>query len=89
MKYSNFTGVVSWSGGVIPLRKGQSIDEGHPLLAERPELFGEGQETADVSNTVRATPAGAARVETTSTSGPGTARVENGAPGRVRKVQGQ
>jgi hypothetical protein len=88
MKYSNITAVVSWSGGVLPLRKGQSIDDDHPLLAERPDLFGDGEETAQVSNTVRAGAPGA-RVETTSTAGPAGARVENGAPGRVRKVQGQ
>lgn len=89
MKYSNFTGVVSWSGGNIPLRKGQSIDDDHPLLAERPDLFDDGEETAQVSNRVNAQAPGTPRVESTATQGPGGSRVENGAPGRVRKVQGQ
>jgi hypothetical protein len=89
MKYSNFTGVLAWSGGVIPLRKGQSIDEEHPLLKERPELFEDGQETADVSNRTNAQAPGQPRIETTSTQGAGGVRAENGAPGRVRKVAGQ
>lgn len=39
MKYSSYEGVISWSGGTMVLRSGQSIDEDHPLYAERPELF--------------------------------------------------
>lgn len=37
--YSSTEGVVAWSGGEILLRKGQSIDEDHPLYQERPDLF--------------------------------------------------
>lgn len=39
MKYSSTEGVVSWSGGQILLRHGQSIEEDHPLYSERPDLF--------------------------------------------------
>lgn len=39
MRYSNFAGIVRWSGGTTILSRGQSIDDDHPLLAERPDLF--------------------------------------------------
>jgi hypothetical protein len=39
MKYSQISAVVRWSGGTTVLRKGQSADEDHPLVKERPELF--------------------------------------------------
>jgi hypothetical protein len=37
--YSTIAGVVRWSQGTIVLTRGQSIEEGHPLVEERPELF--------------------------------------------------
>jgi hypothetical protein len=39
MKYSKIAGVVRWSGGTTLLRKGQSADEDHGLVKERPDLF--------------------------------------------------
>lgn len=39
MKYSKLAGVVRWSGGTTVLRKGQSADDDHGLVKERPELF--------------------------------------------------
>lgn len=39
MKYSTFTGAVRWSGGTAILRKGQSADDDHPLVKERPKLW--------------------------------------------------
>jgi hypothetical protein len=39
MKYSKVEGVISWSGGSMPLRKGTRFDDDHQLVAERPELF--------------------------------------------------
>lgn len=82
MQYSKFTGVVAWSGGTTTLRHGMAIDDGHPLLDERPELFGPGNQTADIPNrTHGTTPAQPPVVESTMQTGPG--------GGRVRKVQGQ
>jgi hypothetical protein len=39
VKYSKLAGVVRWSGGTTVLRKGQSADDDHGLVKERPELF--------------------------------------------------
>lgn len=39
MKYSNTTGAVRWEGGLTVLKEGDSIDEDHPLVTERPDLF--------------------------------------------------
>jgi hypothetical protein len=39
MKYSKIAGAVRWSGGTTLLRKGQSADDDHPLVLERPRLF--------------------------------------------------
>jgi hypothetical protein len=39
MKYSKIAGVTRWSGGTTLLRKGQSADEDHGLVKERPDLF--------------------------------------------------
>ncbi len=77
------SGVVAWSGGTIVLRAGQSIDNDHPLLAERPDLFKDGDNEADV-RTPQGPPQGsqgAPVVQTTMAEGP--------QGGRVRKVLGQ
>ena len=66
MKYSKFSGVVGWNGGSTLLREGQSIDENHPLYRERPDLFRDGEETADL-----ATRQNPGAVETTMNTGPG------------------
>ena len=73
MKYSKIAGAVRWDGGMTILSKGQSIDEDHPLVEERPDLFTDEEPTASL-------PSG--RIETTRTGGPGTARTE-----RPRVVQ--
>jgi hypothetical protein len=39
MKYSKLAVVLRWSGGTTILRKGQSADDDHPLVKERPDLF--------------------------------------------------
>jgi hypothetical protein len=64
--YSRISGVVAWSGGSTLLREGQSIEKDHPLYKERPELFREGEQTADFST--RQQPGA---VETTANAGPG------------------
>jgi hypothetical protein len=66
VKYSKISGVVGWSGGSTLLREGQSIDEDHPLLKERPELFRGGEEVADL-----ATRSNPGTVETAANTGPG------------------
>lgn len=75
MKQSKLTGVISHSGGQTVLREGQTIDDHHPLVTERPDLF-EGIDGEAKSQT-----ANPAVVESTMQSGPG--------GGRVRKVTGQ
>jgi hypothetical protein len=77
MKLSNLTGVIAYSGGQLTLREGQTVDDNHPIVAERPELFrdiedGVGQ-TAQTPNP--------RVVESTMQTGPG--------GGRVRRVSGQ
>jgi hypothetical protein len=49
MKYSNTTGVVRWSGGTTLLRKGQSADDDHPLVKERPDLWTNAAPSASLS----------------------------------------
>jgi hypothetical protein len=41
MKYSKAAHVVRWSGGTTPLSQGMSADDDHPLVLERPDLFGD------------------------------------------------
>ena len=41
MKYSLVAGIVRWSGGQMTLTRGMSADDDHPLVVERPDLFGE------------------------------------------------
>lgn len=72
MKYSRFQGVLRWSGGTIMLRKGQTVDDDHPLVAERPELFDDGASDQGAS---------------ISTSGPSIERATR-APGEVRNTPG-
>lgn len=63
MKYSTVEGVISWSGGTMPLRKGTRFDDDHGLVSERPELFDDTDPGADhksapqVGNVERATAA--------------------------------
>lgn len=48
-QYSKIEGALEWSGGTLLLRRGMSIDDDHPLLAERPELFDSKDPGADLS----------------------------------------
>ena len=75
--------VVAWSGGTTVLRAGQSIDDDHPLLAERPELFHDGENQSDLRSPTGPPQGVQGRpvVQTAAAEGP--------AGGRVRKVQGQ
>jgi len=50
MKYANRTGAVRWSGGTTLLRKGQSADDDHPLVRERPDLFDDNEPGASLSS---------------------------------------
>lgn len=67
MKYSKIAGALRWTEGTIVLRKGQSIDDDHPLVAERPDIWGDEAPGADIAST---------RVQSTMTSGPAGVRVE-------------
>jgi hypothetical protein len=46
--YAKTAGAVTWSGGMMPLRKGQSIDENHALAKERPDLFTDKEPGAEI-----------------------------------------
>lgn len=51
MQFAKANAVVAWSGGTMVLRANQSIDDDHPLLAERPDLFTEGDDQAEIRHT--------------------------------------
>lgn len=82
MKLSKLTGVIAYSGGQMTLREGQTIDDSHPLVAERPELFDDVEATDVKSQTTNPTV-----VQTTMADGPGGGRIQR--PARVQKVPGQ
>lgn len=63
MKYSKVSGIVRWSGGSTVLGMGTSIDDDHPLAAERPDLFGDEAPGADIRTPGPARPKGEAPVE--------------------------
>lgn len=71
MKYSKLAVVLRWSGGTTVLRKGQSADDDHPLVKERPDLFTDVAPGASL-----ATPRSASAVERATR-----------APGEVRSVE--
>lgn len=82
-KVAKNSGVIAWSGGTTVLRAGQSIDEDHPLLKERPDLFEGGEAHNDIRTPDGPPQGGQGRpaVQTTMAEGP--------QGGRVRKVAGQ
>ncbi len=41
MKYAKVSGAVRWSGGTTIIHEGMSADHDHPLVLERPDLFGD------------------------------------------------
>lgn len=47
MKFSKAEGVIAYSGGTMPIKKGMRFDDDHPLVAERPELFNDTDPGAD------------------------------------------
>ena len=75
MKYSKIAGVVRWSEGTIVLRRGQSIDDEHPLALERSDLFDDVEPGAEIPHKA------AARVQT-GMQRPGEVRMER-APRRA------
>lgn len=68
MQFAKSGGVVTWSQGTIVLRKGQTIEDGHPLLEERPDLFSDDDPGAEIRTS-------APRVQT-AMQRPGEARTE-------------
>jgi hypothetical protein len=49
MKYAVVTGIVRWSGGSMELIRGKSADDNHPLVVERPDLFGDQPPEAELA----------------------------------------
>lgn len=81
MKYSTVTGAVRWSGGTTLLHRGQSADNDHPLVKERPDLWTDKAPGASLS-----TPRSTRPVER-ATRAPGEVRdTPRRGPGRPRKV---
>lgn len=75
MKFACVSGVVRWSGGTTVLNRGQAADDDHPLVLERPDLFG------DVSPVQVSLPApGPTRRVERATQGPGEVRTPVSAP---------
>lgn len=50
MKYSLVTGNVAWSQGTAQLKRGMSAEDDHPLVLERPDLFGDQAPDAELSS---------------------------------------
>ncbi len=81
MKYAKAANVVTWSGGMLPVRKGTSFEDDHPLVLERPDLFQD--EEPGATHTAPRVQSGLQR--------PGEARMEQGpkvvqAPPRTGKT---
>ena len=70
MKYAKAAGAVRWSEGWITLRRGQSIENDHPLAIERPDLFDDVEPGAEIQGGFATS-----RVESGMTSGPGSQSV--------------
>jgi hypothetical protein len=66
VKYCKIAGSLRWSGGMIILHRGQSIDDDHPLVKERPDLWEDEEPGAQIAS---------ARVES-GMQRPGEARTE-------------
>ncbi len=75
MKYAKQSGVVSWSGGMMTLRQGMSIDDDHPLVTESPDLWTDQAPGADIPHPGRE----ARRVQSTMQR-PGESRMERTPP---------
>jgi len=57
VKYAKDSLVVSWSGGQTVLRRDQTVDPDHPLVAERPDLFADAPSRPQLRAIERATAA--------------------------------
>ena len=79
MKYATVSGAVRWSGGTTIIHEGMSADQDHPLVLERPDLFGD-----EAPPPMLASSGGDARRSVLTTEG--RTRVERAtrAPGEVR-----
>lgn len=71
VKYSKHHGMLAWSGGTLLLKLGQTIDRDHPIVKERPDLFGDTDPGATIKHT-------SAPVVERGTSAPGEVRVTPG-----------
>ncbi|MFA5712528.1 hypothetical protein [Mycolicibacterium sp.] len=80
MKYSKVSGAVRWSGGTTILHRGQSADDDHPLVRERPDLWTGENPGADLRSRKR-------RPVERATRAPGEVRdTPRRGPGRPRKT---
>ncbi len=89
MKYSKIGGMLAWSGGNTLLRVGMSVDDDHPMVKERPELFNDKDPGADLKTSQSVSPH--PTVER-ATAAPGEVRQTPGTgprANRVPKVEGQ
>jgi hypothetical protein len=76
--FSNFEGVLAWSGGTTLIRGGQKFDPNHPIVQERPDLFRSAEDEDDAAET-RSAAEGQRQVETTMQH-PAGARATNRVP---------
>ncbi|MFJ1664809.1 hypothetical protein ACIOK4_00180 [Streptomyces bottropensis] len=94
MKYALVTGIVRWSGGSMELTRGKSADDNHPLVIERPDLFGDQSPEADLAGPAPArddqeeTEAPAAPVVERATAAPGEKRTLGRASRRAAAPKG-
>lgn len=72
MHYARKSGVTRWSRGTVVLSKDQSIDDNHPLLEERPDLFTDEKPGASLAGppVVERATAAPGEIRTTPATGP-------------------
>lgn len=70
MKYSKISGVTRYSAGTLVLGRGDSFDDDHPLVAERPDIFTDEEPGAKHSHAPRVERATRAPGETRQTGAP-------------------
>jgi hypothetical protein len=71
VKYAKIDAAIRWSGGTTILRKGQTADDDHPLVRERPDLWRDESPGASLK---------------TPRTGPPAVERATRAPGEVRKA---
>ncbi|MEU3972346.1 hypothetical protein [Streptomyces bacillaris] len=89
MKYSACSGAVRWSGGLTVLKPGQSIDDDHPLVQERPDLFTEAAPEPDIKMPAKPGRGAPAPAVERATRAPGEKRTMAKRPGRKDDDGGQ